>query len=168
MYVGYKLGNGSYTGLVGKVFRGEVDMTGLGFSFTPERFEDMEISQFLYMDEVTAAYRLPTTSSNITGFSNPFVVSVWIVMFAALVFVSVICCLVDYAYPRIISGKWNSEHSHEIGSGAQMYQQDLQDATNLEKSSHFGENLAQAVTWVLGMLLSQSLPKVLLGDSVRV
>ncbi|XP_068250871.1 uncharacterized protein [Palaemon carinicauda] len=153
MNVGRKLGNGSYTGLVGKVFRGEVDMTGLGFSFTPERFEDMEISKYLYMDEVTAAYEVPTTSSNIAGFSNPFVVPVWLLMFAAFLFVSVICFLVDFAYPNIASRKRNFEYEGEGRHDSQRYQEQEKNV------GYFGDDLARAVSWVLGTLLSQALPR---------
>lgn len=50
----------------------EVNMTGSLMMITPERYEDLDVSEYLYMDDYTAAYERPQFESYVDGFLKPF------------------------------------------------------------------------------------------------
>ncbi|KAK7073273.1 hypothetical protein SK128_004994 [Halocaridina rubra] len=74
---GTQLKNGSWTGIMGAILRGEADMSALGISITPERAEFADVSEYLYLDEMSAMYVRPSLESDIIGFIKPYTLTVW-------------------------------------------------------------------------------------------
>ncbi|XP_063584680.1 glutamate receptor ionotropic, NMDA 1-like [Penaeus indicus] len=81
---GGKLQNGTWNGLLGLVHRQEVNMLGSLKMVTPERYEDFDVSEYLYMDDYTAAYERPQTESYVDGFLKPFPLMIWMMIFLSL------------------------------------------------------------------------------------
>nr|XP_045606463.1 uncharacterized protein LOC123763353 [Procambarus clarkii] len=85
---GSQLANGSWTGLMGLLTRGEVDMTGTVMSQSEERFLAIDFSTPLYMDESKLICKRPIFQSDITGFLKPFTVMTWMVLMVTVVVVT--------------------------------------------------------------------------------
>lgn len=48
------------------------NMSATGLSLSPERLEDMDVSEYLYLDEMSAAFKRPVLQSDIAGFLKPY------------------------------------------------------------------------------------------------
>ncbi|KAK7069063.1 hypothetical protein SK128_017451 [Halocaridina rubra] len=146
----------------------EVDMSGLGMSLTPTRNKEMDLGQFLYIDEVTAAYQRPTIHSNIMGFANPFTPSVWLMILASCLLVGIILCLVTMAHRKVVgsmSSRKNEGAYNENGDADDDEDNDDECEASPEVSaSHI---LTQSLSWTLVTLLSTPLPIIHRGNSVR-
>ncbi|KAK3869748.1 hypothetical protein Pcinc_015591 [Petrolisthes cinctipes] len=68
---GRRLENGSWSGSIGMVQRGEADFTA-AMNLDQFRYHAGEISEIIFIDEYTAAYKRPSVQSDIAGFVKPF------------------------------------------------------------------------------------------------
>ncbi|XP_063878096.1 glutamate receptor ionotropic, kainate glr-3-like [Scylla paramamosain] len=91
---GQVLDNGSWTGLMGMLQRGEVDMTGSLFSVTWRRWQAVDFTPALYVDHTNMVYARPEVSSDMAGFIKPYTLLVWsalflttLLMFSATLFI---------------------------------------------------------------------------------
>ncbi|XP_063841094.1 glutamate receptor ionotropic, kainate glr-3-like [Scylla paramamosain] len=88
-YFGRRLENGSWSGLMAMLNRGEVDMTGTTLTISDERLQAMVASVPLYMDFQTLIYRRPIFESDLLGFVKPYTKEVWLFLAVVLVVVTV-------------------------------------------------------------------------------
>lgn len=47
-------------------------MTALGLALTYQRAEDLDFSEYLYLEESSAAYKRPVLQPDVAGFLRPF------------------------------------------------------------------------------------------------
>ncbi|KAK8392384.1 hypothetical protein O3P69_014622 [Scylla paramamosain] len=69
---GQLLDNGSWTGLMGMLQRREVDMGGTMFSVTWRRWQSVDFTVPLYLDQSNVMYMRPEVSSDVGGFIKPY------------------------------------------------------------------------------------------------
>ncbi|XP_047476222.1 glutamate [NMDA] receptor subunit 1-like [Penaeus chinensis] len=106
----------------------------------------MDVTEYLYLDEMSAAYKRPVLQSDIAGFLKPYSLLMWMLVLVATAGVFVAICLVHLAYNRV-----TQNHSGE-------------DRSFLQASDLVQESAA----WTLSALLAQSVARPLRGgDSVR-
>lgn len=55
-------------------------MSGLGLVMTHDRFRAVDVSEYLYLDESSAAYLRPVVGSYVDGFLRPY--DLWVSCFA--------------------------------------------------------------------------------------
>ncbi|XP_042863285.1 glutamate receptor ionotropic, delta-2-like [Penaeus japonicus] len=144
---GTKQPNGSWTGVIGMVLRGEIDMPGVGMALTYERNLDVAPSEFLYIDGWSAGFQRPVVQSDISGFVKPFSDYVWLLTAAALLGVLVTIWCVHLSHETIM-GPRNPK------GGA------LRNAENYVTR--------QSLLWTIAVFLAQSVTKLPRGNSVRV
>ncbi|XP_063600704.1 glutamate receptor ionotropic, delta-2-like [Penaeus indicus] len=68
---GTRLPNGSWTGIMGQLERGEVDMSGVTLSNDAARNAAVDFSEPLYMDTQVLSYKRPVLEADIAGFIKP-------------------------------------------------------------------------------------------------
>ncbi|KAK3888424.1 hypothetical protein Pcinc_007552 [Petrolisthes cinctipes] len=68
---GKRLDNGSWSGSIGMVHHGEADFTA-AISLDLFRYHVGEVSEIIFIDEYSAAYKRPSVQSDIAGFVKPF------------------------------------------------------------------------------------------------
>ncbi|XP_066984778.1 glutamate receptor ionotropic, kainate glr-3-like [Macrobrachium rosenbergii] len=69
---GVKLPNGSWTGVMRLLIEKEISFTALGIGINPDRIQAIDFSEYLYVDEWTAAFRRPKLESDVLGYVKPF------------------------------------------------------------------------------------------------
>ncbi|XP_042863287.1 uncharacterized protein LOC122247774 [Penaeus japonicus] len=82
---GILLPNGSWTGIIRQVVQKEVDMSGVAIAVTYDRNRFVDPTDYLFIDEWTAAFQRPVLKSDVTGFIKPFSDYVWLLIALALV-----------------------------------------------------------------------------------
>ncbi|XP_042867520.1 uncharacterized protein LOC122250230 [Penaeus japonicus] len=102
MLGGRRFPNGSWNGLMGLVHRRELDMSGLGLVMTYDRFKAVDISEYLYLDESSAAYVRPMAESHIDGFLRPFTLWIWMCILAMMCVTTMGIILVHAGYNHLI------------------------------------------------------------------
>ncbi|XP_069159407.1 uncharacterized protein [Procambarus clarkii] len=174
---GSQLANGSWTGLMGLLTRGEVDMTGTVMSQSEERFLAIDFSTPLYMDESKLICKRPIFQSDITGFLKPFTVMTWMVLMVTVVDVTA-------ATASVLQGRSNLFKDRQVvGNFSSVIEQLVKSryCRTCEGSSGSGVEvratskcesaLSRAWTsclWITTPLLGQSFERLPRGDSVRV
>ncbi|XP_069974761.1 glutamate receptor ionotropic, delta-2-like [Penaeus vannamei] len=86
---GTRLPNGSWTGIMGQLTRGEVDMSGVTLSNDAARNAAVDFSEPLYMDTQVISYKRPVLEADIAGFIKPYDTLMWILLAASMLVVLV-------------------------------------------------------------------------------
>ncbi|KFM75325.1 Glutamate receptor, ionotropic kainate 2, partial [Stegodyphus mimosarum] len=95
--------NGTYTGMIGEVQRGEVDMAVAGLSINSKREEAVDFTLPFMNTGISILYKKPTTKvSSLFAFLSPFSAEVWIYLIGAYFAVSV----VTYVIGRLTPYEW--------------------------------------------------------------
>ncbi|ROT82648.1 Variant Ionotropic Glutamate Receptor [Penaeus vannamei] len=148
---GIRLPNGSWTGF-------EVDMSGVPMALTHDRFQDVEATEFLYIDGWSAGFRRPVLQSDVSGFVKPFSAYVWLFIAAAILGVLATIWFVYTSHETI--AKSRDTRGGYPGLGAfRTAGNRLEGTPNIAKES---------VLWTVALFLSQSVTKTPRGNSVRV
>ncbi|KAK8400696.1 hypothetical protein O3P69_002473 [Scylla paramamosain] len=71
-HFGYKMGNGSWTGIIGTLERNEADMTGVVVGLDQERTTVADFTSYLYTDQKTIIHKRPMIEPDIAGFLKPY------------------------------------------------------------------------------------------------
>lgn len=161
---GIKLPNGTWNGIVELIIKKKADATALAFVATPDRAKDTEIGEYLYIEEHSAAYSRPQLQSDITGFMKPFTSMIWLLVLGSMIIIFMTSFLVRVTYGIILKTtrsvtdihETNYRSRHRPNNDGNMEHQDLASSLN------------EAAIWTLASLLSQSIPKNPVGDSVRI
>ncbi|XP_071530423.1 uncharacterized protein [Panulirus ornatus] len=140
---GVRAANGSWSGLVGMVHRGEVNVSTLLVT-TWERFKDIDASEFLYMEAHAAGYKRPVFESDIVGFIKPFSPSVWLMVLMTVGLVLTAICLLRLARE---SFQW-VRMSSSLGP--------VEPQTT--KSVGVGTITEESVLWTVSAFLAQAVP----------
>ncbi|KAK3870136.1 hypothetical protein Pcinc_024592 [Petrolisthes cinctipes] len=80
---GLRMSNGTWTGGIGSIISGEFDMTSI-LILTKDRFQDLGVSDFIFIGEHAAGYQRPSVQSDIAGFIKPFTPWVWLVVLVTM------------------------------------------------------------------------------------
>lgn len=65
-------------------------MSGSLIMVTPDRYEDLDVSEYLYMDEWSASFARPRFESYIDGFLKPFPLTVGLLVGATHMYLSLL------------------------------------------------------------------------------
>ncbi|XP_068238922.1 probable glutamate receptor [Palaemon carinicauda] len=149
---GALLPNGTWTGAMQLLQEKKIDFMGMGMGVNADRALAADVSEYLFMDEWTAAYKRPELESDIAGFVKPYKAEAWVGVFLALVTVIITLFVV-----RIISDKTHREEGEE----------DLLEASEDYGGGKSSSPFYDAVMWSVGSLLSQSISKSPKGEAVR-
>ncbi|KAK3856511.1 hypothetical protein Pcinc_037167 [Petrolisthes cinctipes] len=95
-YFGTELPNGTWTGVIGMVSRGEVAMSGVLLTFSKDRAKAVDFSQPLYKDTQTLVYKRPEVQADLSGFLKPYSTPIWILLLGTLVVVFLSIVLVQW------------------------------------------------------------------------
>ncbi|KAK4300639.1 hypothetical protein Pmani_027170 [Petrolisthes manimaculis] len=95
-YYGTELPNGTWTGVIGMVSRGEVAMSGVLLTFSEDRAKAVDFSQPLYRDTQTLVYSRPEVQADLSGFLKPYSILMWILLLGTLVLVFLSTVLVQW------------------------------------------------------------------------
>ncbi|XP_063868411.1 glutamate receptor ionotropic, delta-2-like [Scylla paramamosain] len=98
-HFGYKMGNGSWTGIIGTLERNEADMTGVVVGLDQERTTVADFTSYLYTDQKTIIHKRPMIEPDIAGFLKPYTTMSWVMILVALVTVAVIVLLTGRCSP---------------------------------------------------------------------
>lgn len=75
----------------------EMNMTGTGLALTHDRAEALDFSEYLYLEESSAAYKRPVLQPDVAGFLRPF--TGYVSLEALLIlFHFIFICLVSHIY----------------------------------------------------------------------
>ena len=85
--------NGNWTGLIGMVHRGEVDMAINSILITQARMEVVDFSYPYSIEDVTFATRLPGTIPTASALIGPFSQAVWLSLVTSLFMFSIVACI---------------------------------------------------------------------------
>ncbi|XP_047477842.1 glutamate receptor 2.9-like [Penaeus chinensis] len=129
-------------------------MSGLGLVMTYDRFRAVDVSEYLYLDESSAAYLRPVVGSHVEGFLRPFDLRMWMGILAMMFVTMMAISLVHFGYNCLIRSFELDESP--VPSDAEDFQR--KELLRVTKDS---------VMWTVYTLLAQSAPKVLRGDSIR-
>ncbi|XP_063596690.1 uncharacterized protein LOC134773419 [Penaeus indicus] len=121
---------------------------------TPDRLVDVDMSEFLYLDEVSAGYKKPVFESDINGFLKPFTPLSWALILATLLGVLTAACGVRVAYARVSQRRRREKSTFPTVA--------------LHLANRTPPITDEAMLWTVGAILAQSISKVPRGDSVRV
>ncbi|XP_037800589.1 glutamate receptor ionotropic, delta-2-like [Penaeus monodon] len=159
---GIRLPNGTWTGVIGLLLRGGIDMTGVGMALTHDRYQDLDATDFLYIDGWSAGFQRPVLQSDISGFVKPFseylklsaVFQVWLLIAAAIVGVLVTTWFVHMSRETIVTPRTPRAGGSASPSGPER---------------HGTRNVTEeSVLWTIAVFLAQSVTKLPRGNSVRV
>lgn len=131
---GTALPNGSWSGTLGMLNRGEADMSAVVYSVTDKRKQAVDFSEPVHVDELTIGYLRPVLESDMAGFVKPYTLSMWGVLLAAILIACAVLSCLQNAYDAI-------RPSDEREGAA--------------TASHL-ENLKSSTLWVFSILLAQS------------
>ncbi|XP_042216375.1 glutamate receptor 1-like [Homarus americanus] len=158
---GSQLPNSSWTGLMGQLTRGEVDMTGVVMSLSDERNQAIDFSVPLYMDASKLAYKRPVLESDITGFVKPYTNRMWMLLVLTVVGVLVATFTLIQCRHRLLS-RPRSRSINESDSWG-VLAGEIRHSDNTVTNAWWTSNV-----WILTTLLAQALPRWPQGDSLRV
>ncbi|XP_047480201.1 glutamate receptor ionotropic, delta-2-like [Penaeus chinensis] len=146
---GIKLPNGTWTGVIGLLLRGGIDMTGIGMALTHDRYQDLDGTDFLYIDGWSAGFKTPVLQSDISGFIKPFSGYV-----RSIVGVLVTTWFVHMARETIVSPR--NPRAGESASPSDNERHGTPSVTD------------ESALWTIAVFLAQSVTKMPRGNSVRV
>ncbi|XP_063606709.1 uncharacterized protein LOC134781386 [Penaeus indicus] len=152
---GSKLPNNTWTGVLGYVLRQEVNMTALGLALTYQRAKDLDFSEYLYLEESSAAYKRPVLQPDVAGFLRPFTAYMW-----CSIWMTVIGVILSLALFRLGMLKILSRSNRQESDGFAVARDETQGA--------FQNHLSDGFLVTLSSLFSQSLPRIPREDSTRV
>ncbi|XP_069165572.1 glutamate receptor isoform X1 [Procambarus clarkii] len=92
-YFGEGFSNGSGTGVIGSVARGEADIAGV-MSITQDRYAILDFSEPVFIDDFKILYKRPVLGPEIAGFIRPFSPLMWILTFCTTVLIFVATWLI--------------------------------------------------------------------------
>ncbi|XP_063845421.1 glutamate receptor ionotropic, kainate glr-3-like [Scylla paramamosain] len=84
---GEVLPNGSWTGSIGMLQRGEADIGGTLFSVMWRRWIAVDFTVPLHIDQTNVFYTLPKITSDMLGFLKPYTLKSWVMVFLGCVLV---------------------------------------------------------------------------------
>ncbi|XP_047480202.1 glutamate receptor ionotropic, kainate 3-like [Penaeus chinensis] len=146
---GFRLPNGSWTGLVNMLLQKEFDMSGLPLALTHERYQALDMTEFLYIETWTAGFKRPVVQSDISGFVKPFSEYVWLFIVAAILGVLATIWIVYTSHESIVKSKNRGGRAESDHEGTPNVTQ-------------------ESVLWTIALFLAQSVTKLPRGNSVRV
>ncbi|XP_045122605.1 glutamate receptor ionotropic, delta-1-like [Portunus trituberculatus] len=109
---GYRMVNGSWTGIIGVVARKEADMTAVVVGVDQERAAVVDFSDFLYTDQKSIVYKRPMLESDMAGFLKPYTAMSWVMIMVALVTVAVMIPLTGLFYPLSRLSQTKENHNN--------------------------------------------------------
>ncbi|XP_069987004.1 glutamate receptor ionotropic, kainate 3-like [Penaeus vannamei] len=137
---GARLDNGSFSGLIGELNRGEADMSMVPMSINHIRNEAVDFSETLFVDEHRITFKRPFPEADIAGFVKPFTPTMWLLFLLSTLVVCAATFLVQLS-PR-------------VGVREETYD----DGTPEPSANRVSSKLRYAVLWTLSCLFSQSVP----------
>ncbi|KAK3881754.1 hypothetical protein Pcinc_013837 [Petrolisthes cinctipes] len=152
---GRRLDNGSWSGSIGMVHRGEADFTA-AISLDLFRYHVGEVSEIIFIDEYSAAYKRPSVQSDIAGFVKPFTPLVWVLVLVLLLMVLVAYSLLSFTQHSLAILPTPTTRNHGVG-GREVVQDGASGKQEPNPSKHNIIN-SDAVIWTVCSLLAQSVP----------
>ncbi|XP_068238921.1 glutamate receptor ionotropic, kainate 1-like [Palaemon carinicauda] len=152
---GVKLPNGTWTGLMKMVIDKKIDFTGLALGVTVERAEELDMSEFLYIDEWSAAFIRPGIQSDIAGFVKPYTYKSWLAVLLTAIVVLMTAFFIRWVSEKAIN--YESDDSSDKKP----------DKRNLG-GDQVSSTLYEAVNWTISSLLGQAIPVQPKGEAFRV
>ncbi|XP_069987023.1 glutamate receptor 1-like isoform X2 [Penaeus vannamei] len=152
---GSRLPNNTWTGVLGHVLRQEMNMTGTGLALTHDRAEALDFSEYLYLEESSAAYKRPVLQPDVAGFLRPFTGYMW-----CSIWLTVVGVILSLALFRLGMLKILPRSNRQENDGFA----EVRDVT----PGALRTLLSDGFLVTLSALLSQGLPRIPPEDSTRV
>ncbi|XP_068238317.1 probable glutamate receptor [Palaemon carinicauda] len=162
---GVRMPNGTWTGLIGDITKENFTFTGLGLSITPERAEDFDFTEYLYMEEWSAGFKRPQPEPDIAGFVKPYTFEAWIL----LIFSVVIVLGTSFLLRLITSKALRYKRKDLTASFLSPWQHNKDEVCVPEAHGNFKSSSAvyDSVLWTVSSLLGVSIQGSPSGEAVR-
>ncbi|XP_042856228.1 glutamate receptor-like [Penaeus japonicus] len=148
---GVQLENGSFSGLIGELNRGEADMSMVPMSVIHIRHQAVDFSEPLFVDEHRITFKRPVPEGDIAGFVKPFTPMMWLLLLFCVLGVCAATFLIQHGLGDAVRGK------SEDGDGTPDSRRNI----TLSKMRY-------AVLWTVSCLFSQPVPREPRDVSVRI
>ncbi|KAK8401193.1 hypothetical protein O3P69_002751 [Scylla paramamosain] len=162
---GLLLPNGSWSGLLGMVQRGEADLTGTVIAITANGLPAFDFSDPVVISEYNVINVRPVVTPNVAGFIRPYTPLAWAFLLMSSVIVSA-ATLLMLRRPALLQTM--------DGSGSQSFEEEDMDKTKVpssrkEEKNNIGwfRSVERSSLWTWSALLSQSVPWEPRGSSAR-
>ncbi|XP_042876135.1 glutamate receptor ionotropic, kainate 5-like [Penaeus japonicus] len=155
---GTRLPNGSWTGIMGQLKSGVIDMSGVTMSNDAARNSEVDFSEPLYMDTQVLSYKRPVLEADIAGFIKPYDTLIWILLTASMLVVLV-------AIAGIHVGEISLPKKRNGQGRAMAVPLSLE---RREPWQQRGESVWYSFQWTIGSSLAQSIPWMPRGNALRV
>ncbi|XP_063612658.1 glutamate receptor 1-like [Penaeus indicus] len=141
---GSQLPNGTWTGLMGLLTRGEADMTAVILSMDSLRDRAVDFSVPLYVDQQAVGYKRPVYEADMLGFVKPYKYEMWLLLLTTMALVFGCTFVIQLFQSR---GETNGECE--------------------ETEIKTVKGAWGVLLWTFGALLAQSIPRMPKGNSGR-
>ncbi|XP_042856795.1 glutamate receptor-like [Penaeus japonicus] len=142
---GSKLDNGSLTGIIGMLNRSEADMSMVPMSVDYFRYQFVEFSEFLIVDEHRMSFKRPTPEADVGGFAAPFTLTMWLALFLSTLLMCTAVFFSECGASFILRSKGKSKQKQGV-SGSKL------------KADGISSQVYHAVLWTVSCLFAQSVP----------
>ncbi|KAK7040959.1 hypothetical protein SK128_021680, partial [Halocaridina rubra] len=157
---GLRLPNGTWTGAVHSILDGSANFTGLVL-VNADRVKYLDISEYLFIDEHSAAYMRPTLDSDIEGFYKPYTYTVWILVMFSIATMATAYLLIGKFYNKFLQ----SSHLNQSSNTSEDDPGNAESVNETKKS--FFSSVYDAGLWSLATILCQPMPWEKPGESMR-
>ncbi|XP_042855746.1 glutamate receptor ionotropic, kainate 2-like [Penaeus japonicus] len=149
---GFESPNGTWTGVIGMIERGEADLSGVVLSVDAARSQVVDFSVPLFMDEQVLTYRRPVYESDLLGFIKPYTMQIWFMLLVTMGVVALVLFMTQLSN-NIIQSRFGTKQKQDLEREA--------------KQTVLGR-LWNSAYLTLALLLCQSLPRMPRNNAMRV
>ncbi|XP_069937401.1 glutamate receptor ionotropic, kainate 4-like, partial [Cherax quadricarinatus] len=149
---GIKLPNGTWTGMMGMCYRGEVDVVLGPAGINEDRIADFDLSIPLFYDQQVIAYQRPKLEPELLGFIKPFTPMMWLFIGLMMVLMFIITSVLLVTYNR-----WHFNEKTSSGAAGTICEQHGGTPVASLTREEPWKNTNQVMLWTYGAMLNQAL-----------
>ncbi|XP_076038390.1 putative glutamate receptor [Oratosquilla oratoria] len=160
-FFGHQTPNGTYTGILGLLKRGEADFCASVFAVSYDRAQQVDFSIPVWIDEWKIVYKRPVIEPDLQGFVKPFTLGAWGLLFG-VAFSLLLCTGILQSTLFFFAPNKPKCSEASITSGSDGVKKDPSVSQITLKT------LSSSTMWTIRVLLAQSMIWVPKGNSGRV